>query len=189
MKTVTDNVNTIIIKNSRFICLLYYVDDVSKALELLNNSKFLYKDATHYCYAYIINYVSKCSDDGEPSGTAGMPMLQVLKRNALNNVLCIVIRYFGKILLGANGLVRAYSNSVTECLKNSIVIRNPGYLVTIVFDYNQLKKMDYFLKDISNIEKNFNDKVIYKFCCSVELYDKLVENGCCDVEINSDVYI
>ena len=80
MKTVTDNVNTMIIKNSRFICLLYYVDDVSKALELLNNSKVLYKDATHYCYAYIINYVSKCSDDGEPSGTAGMPMLQVLKK-------------------------------------------------------------------------------------------------------------
>ena len=114
-------VNTIIIKNSRFICLIYQIDDVSKVDSYLDNAKKKYKDATHYCYAYIIGNNSKCSDDGEPSGTAGIPMLQVLKKNNLNNVLCIVIRYFGKILLGAGGLVRAYSEVTTkaidECIK------------------------------------------------------------------------
>ena len=114
MLSVKNNTNTIIIKNSRFICLLYQVNNIEEINKYLDEAKKTYKDATHYCYAYIIDNISKCSDDGEPSNTAGLPMLQVLKHNNLNNVLCIVIRYFGKILLGAGGLVRAYSKSVTE---------------------------------------------------------------------------
>ena len=81
MYSVLDNENMIIIKNSKFICILRYVDDVNKVSDYINYAKDKYKDATHYCYAYIINNISKCSDDGEPSGTAGIPMLQVLKNN------------------------------------------------------------------------------------------------------------
>ena len=80
MKSVINNENTIIIKNSRFICLLYNLDDSNKVEEYLLQAKNIYKDATHYCYAYIIGNISKCSDDGEPQGTAGLPMLQVLKK-------------------------------------------------------------------------------------------------------------
>lgn len=189
MKSVIDNENSIVIKNSRFICLLYRVDDVSRIEVILNDVKKKYKDATHYCYAYIIGNISKCSDDGEPSGTAGIPMLQVLKKNELNNVLCIVVRYFGKILLGASGLVRAYTNSVVECLKSSIVKLDKGYNITIVFGYNILKKIDYILKDIKNINKIFSDNIIYQLDVSYDIYYVLISINNCKVIINKDIYL
>lgn len=161
MKSVINNKNTIIIKNSKFICLLYNIDTLSQVEEYLTKSKNDYKDATHYCYAYIIGPNTKCSDDGEPAKTAGLPMLQVLKKNELNNVLCIVIRYFGKILLGTGGLVRAYTRSVVECLENSIVELTPGYNITITFNYENIKKIDHLLKNIPNIKKSYTNNITY----------------------------
>lgn len=189
MKSVINNENTIIIKNSRFICLLYNLDDNTKVEEYLKKAKETYKDATHYCYAYIIGNTSKCSDDGEPSGTAGMPMLQVLKKNNLNNVLCIVIRYFGKILLGAGGLVRAYTRSVVECLENSIVELNPGYNITLIFDYDNIKKIDYILKDIPNIQKNYTDSIIYNLNVNKDIYNELKNINNIKITINKNIYL
>lgn len=189
MLSVTDNENVIIIKNSRFICLLYHLDDINEVNNYLENAKNKYKDATHYCYAYIINNISKCSDDGEPSGTAGMPMLQVLKKNNLNNVLCIVIRYFGKILLGANGLVRAYSRSVSECLENHIVTLKKGYNITITFNYDNLKIIDYILKDIIIINKDFKDNITYDLDVDYDIYYKLKNINNCSIIINKDIYL
>ena len=189
MYSVIDNENTIIIKNSRFICILRHIDDVSNVNKYLNDAKLKYKDATHYCYAYIINNISKCSDDGESSGTAGMPMLQVLKMNNLNNVLCIVIRYFGKILLGASGLVRAYTKSVTECLANHIKEYTLGYNVTIMFDYDNLNTINYLLKSDSVISKKFEKRVSYNINIDNDTFNKLKQLNNCEIIINKDIYL
>ena len=116
MISVIDNINTIIINKSKFIALIYYIDNINEINNLLDKVKKEYKDATHYCYAYILDNSEKANDDGEPTGTAGLPILNVLKKENLNHVLCIVVRYFGGIKLGAGGLIRAYSNATKEVI-------------------------------------------------------------------------
>ncbi|MFA5407982.1 MAG: YigZ family protein, partial [Bacilli bacterium] len=108
MKTIKETFkNELTIKNSKFIAILFPLSNEDKIDEIINNLKSQYKNATHYCYAYIIDNIKHSNDDGEPSGTAGQPILNVLEGNDLNNVLCVVIRYFGGIKLGAGGLIRA----------------------------------------------------------------------------------
>ena len=164
MKSIKEKVtNEIIINKSRFITILTNINGIDKAKEKLENIKKQYKDATHYCYAYIINNQEKCSDNGEPSGTAGMPILNVLKQNDLTNVLCVVIRYFGGIKLGAGGLIRAYSSSASEALnKATITTLVNGYNITIEFSYDNLKQIDYLLKNI-NIKKDYQTNITYNF--------------------------
>lgn len=163
MQTIKQNThNEIIIKNSKFICYLYKIKDITEIEKYLTNIKNIEKDATHYCYAYILNELKKSSDDGEPSGTAGFPILKVLENNNLNNILAIVVRYFGGIKLGAGGLVRAYTKSTTNTISNdNIVNLIPGYNITIEFNYNQIKEIDYLLKDITINKKEFNNTIIY----------------------------
>ena len=166
MYSIKENVeNAIEIKKSKFITKLYKVNDVKEINFILESIKKIYKDSTHVCFAYILENTEKCSDDGEPSGTAGLPILNILKKNNLCNILAIVIRYFGGIKLGAGGLVRAYSNSIIEALKLTKKIELiEGYLIEIEFKYNQLKLIDYILNDKKIIEKIYNDNIIYKFC-------------------------
>lgn len=105
-------------RKSKFIGDLYFVESQEQAIELLNEVKAKYRDARHHCYAYIIregNYM-RYSDDGEPQGTAGIPMLEVLKREGVTNVVCVVTRYFGGVLLGTGGLLRAYTKSAKDAL-------------------------------------------------------------------------
>lgn len=109
--------NEIIIKKSRFITKLYYLDDVDEIQNIINNLKKEHKKCTHICYAYIINGKEKAVDDGEPSGTAGRPILNVIQKKNVTNVLAVVIRYFGGLKLGAGGLVRAYTSSTSEAFK------------------------------------------------------------------------
>ncbi len=188
MISVSDNENMIVIKNSKFIGIIRHIDSVSDVDKYLSYAKDKYRDATHYCYAYIFNGVSKCSDDGEPSGTAGVPILQVLKMNNLNCVLCIVVRYFGKILLGASGLVRAYTKCTSSCLENHIVTLKPGYNISIKCSYDNIKKLDYLLRDMEIISKDFSSDVIYTLNVSCDLYKELISNNY-DVKINSDIYL
>lgn len=164
MKSIQKEITSeIIINKSRFITILTNINDIDKVKEKLEEIKKKYKDATHYCYAYIINNHEKCSDNGEPSGTAGMPILNVLKQNDLTNILCVVIRYFGGIKLGAGGLIRAYSTSASVAL-NKATITNivNGYNITIEFSYNNLKQIDYLLKNI-DIKKDYQTNIIYTF--------------------------
>lgn len=164
MKSIqTEITSEIIINKSRFITILTNINDIDKVKEKLEEIKKKYKDATHYCYAYIINNHEKCSDNGEPSGTAGMPILNVLKQNDLTNILCVVIRYFGGIKLGAGGLIRAYSTSASVAL-NKATITNivNGYNITIEFSYNNLKQIDYLLKNI-DIKKDYQTNITYNF--------------------------
>ena len=163
MHTIKNNThNEIIIKNSRFICYLYKIKNINDINTILNELKNEHKDATHHCYAYIIDNIKKSSDDGEPGGTAGIPILKVLENNNLNNILAVVIRYFGGIKLGAGGLVRAYTKSVTNTISNdNIVNLIKGYNIEIEFNYNQVKEIDYLLKDININNKIFDTNIKY----------------------------
>lgn len=175
MFTITNDItNEIIIKNSRFICVIHKIYDVNNVDNYLNNIKSTYKDATHYCYAYIIDDKKKFSDDGEPSGTAGNPMLQVLDKNNLNYVLCVVIRYFGGIKLGAGGLVRAYTKSIAQCLEFANIKKlTYGYNIDITFNYECVNNVNCLLKDSNILNKNFSDKITYNLNVDYELYNKL----------------
>lgn len=163
MKTIKYNItHEYIVQKSKFISMLYQVNSEEEVIKILNKLKLEYKDATHICYAYIINNIKRFQDDGEPSGTAGMPILNVLENQKLNLILAVVIRYFGGIKLGAGGLVRAYTTSVVEALENQdlgeIV---SGYKVTITFQYNNSKLIDNTLKNYQIINKEFNSEITY----------------------------
>lgn len=154
--------NTIIIDKSKFITTIYPVNTIEEINNILQATNKKYYDATHNCYAYIIDNgnIQKCSDDGEPSKTAGYPMLDVLKKNNLTNVLAITTRYFGGIKLGAGGLIRAYSSSVSEALKDALFlvtkqlaiyeIKLPysDYSKNIDFWNTQMIKEQQFLADV-----------------------------------------
>lgn len=175
MRTIEKKVeNEIIINKSRFITVLYPVNSIDEINTYLNNIKEEYKGATHYCYAYILNNISRCSDDGEPSKTAGYPMLNVITNQNINNILVIVIRYFGGIKLGAGGLVRAYSNSVSECLKNAeIITLNEGIEFSIEFNYYDVKQIDYLLNNYQVINKEYNEFIKYTIVVKKEEFEEL----------------
>ena len=132
------------VKKSRFISVLKKVKDITEIDKILSDLKEEYKDATHYCYAYIINDKKKSSDDNEPGGTAGLPILQALEKNNLNYVLCVVIRYFGGIKLGAGGLIRAYSKATSEAIRNSDKIELiKGLEIKFTTNYEEQKRIEY----------------------------------------------
>lgn len=172
MQTIKEEkINELIISKSKFITILIRVDDVSLVKETINQYKTLYPDATHYCYAYIIGNNKRSSDDGEPSGTAGSPMLNVLEREHLTNILCLVIRYFGGTKLGTGGLVRAYTKCVTLAIYESEKIKLvEGVKLVITFNYDHTKVIDYLLKDLIIKESDFKEDVSYTFDISKEQY-------------------
>lgn len=174
MKTIKTNYShEIEIKNSRFITLLIKIDstDIDNILE---DIKKKYPKATHYCYGYIFNEVKRSSDDGEPSGTAGFPILNVLEKEELNNILVVVVRYFGGIKLGAGGLVRAYTKAVTEALKESELIPiEKGYKIGLEFNYNEEKQINYLLNNSKILEKQYDEKIIYTVLVNKDTLEKV----------------
>ena len=175
MKSISAAVtNQLIVKNSKFISVLYPINDLSDVSKYLDKIKKEYPKATHYCYGYIYNDVYLSSDDGEPSGTAGRPILNVLQKEDLTNILCVVVRYFGGIKLGAGGLVRAYTKSVSSLLELADLIElENGYKIRIEFDYNNSNDVLYLLGDSQIIDKSFTDKSIYTCLVSEETFLKL----------------
>lgn len=141
-KTISEACNSeLIIKKSRFICILSPLTELREVEVKLREAKQRYPGANHYCFAYRIRHDSKilerCSDDGEPSGTAGWPMLNVLQQKNLENVMAIVIRYFGGTLLGTGGLVRAYTQSVQSTLDTShIIIMEYSQKTSVTLEYS-----------------------------------------------------
>lgn len=154
--------NTIIIKKSQFITTLipcYHKEEIKELL-----IKYSDQDATHNCYAYIVENLEKASDDGEPSQTAGLPMLNVLQKQGLSNIIAIVTRYFGGIKLGAGGLTRAYSQSVAQALQQAHIIETePVDLYEIILDYHFIKKFEHLMRvnNIKCIHQEYNEKVSY----------------------------
>ena len=190
MQTIKNNTqNEIIIKNSKFICYQYKVKDLDEIYNILINIKEEHKDATHHCYAYILDNIKKSSDDGEPGGTAGIPILKVLENNNLNYILTIVVRYFGGIKLGAGGLVRAYTKSVTSTLtEDNITELLQGYNIDIEFNYNQVKEIDYLLKNITINKKEFNTNIKYNIDIPTDFLET-IKNNHINYQIIKEIYI
>lgn len=144
---VRDFQQEIVIEKSRFICTLKKVATEEEAQDFIKETKKKYWDATHNCSAYIVGEsgaAQRSNDDGEPSGTAGLPMLEVLRKNNLHNVAAVVTRYFGGVKLGAGGLVRAYTNSVAAAIEEA------GIAEKVLFGYF------YFIQDINSAGKVLN---------------------------------
>lgn len=152
-------------KKSRFIAHVYPVAEESQALEFIETCKKQFWDARHNCYAYVIGKkqeLQRFSDDGEPSGTAGKPILEVLLGEDLHNTLVIVTRYFGGTLLGTGGLVRAYSAATKVGLENSLITEKClGKKISIKTDYNGLGKLQYILAemDLPILDTQYTDSV------------------------------
>ena len=151
-KTILENEQVEIVeKKSKFIANIQYVTSVEEAETALKEIKKKYRDARHHCFAFVFmqarnNIIERMSDDGEPSGTAGGPMLNILSKNDLINVIVVVTRYFGGILLGTGGLVKAYSTATLNCLeKASFVSEEPGYVIEWQIPYTDIEKIKIFL--------------------------------------------
>ena len=165
MKTIAKAVESEInVKKSQFICHLFPTKTKKESKEIILKVNEQYSDATHNCTAYIVSDGEGFDDDGEPGGTAGKPMINVLRKNELHNVTAIVTRYFGGIKLGAGGLVRAYSKSVLEAINEAEILEVELYDVyTLVFEYSDIKIVDGEVRN-NNLEvtnKDYSDKVTY----------------------------
>ena len=177
IKEITEH--TLVIKKSEFICTLIPLNDENKINETIGFYKEKYKDATHNCIAYLVGTKERANDDGEPSGTAGLPMLNVLKKQELSNIIAIVTRYFGGIKLGAGGLTRAYSQAVAEALKEANIVEK--HLIDVYddsLDYSFTKKFEHLLKvnAIDCINKEYSDQVTYRlYIDDLSFFDTIQE--------------
>ena len=177
-----DGQNQIEIKKSKFICHLFRIDNEEQAREYINQIKKEHYKANHNCSAYLLgeNFeIQRSSDDGEPSGTAGVPILEVLKKNELQNTLAIVTRYFGGIKLGAGGLIRAYSTSVSEALdKIGIVEGKLQQILAITISYPQLGKLQNYLENeqITIQEINYLENITVKVAIDIKEIEIFIAN-------------
>lgn len=166
---LTDETAEIVEKKSKFIANIFRVETMEEAEEKIKTIKKKYHDARHNCVAYRVaensQIVEKSSDDGEPSGTAGGPMLNILQKNNLCNIVVIVTRYFGGILLGTGGLVRAYSDATQKAIEKCIkVYKVEGIEIEIKLDYSNLEIFKYYCKnnDIKIIQTDYSEDIVLK---------------------------
>ena len=167
-------------RKSRFIANVFPVETEEKALEILNAVKKKYSDARHNVYAYVVreNNIQRYSDDGEPSGTAGMPVLDAIRKRGLTDMIVVVTRYFGGTLLGTGGLVHAYGKSASEGIENAgPVTRMLCDIYSVTTDYTMSGKIEYSLKEseyiIENIE--YTDAVTFTVCVPSGNGDKFLK--------------
>lgn len=181
-KTIKENNKSEIVeKKSKFIGQIFYIENKEKAEKIISEIKKEYYDARHSCYAYNVydenknEIYSKSSDDGEPAGTAGVPILSVINGNNLINVLVIVTRYFGGILLGTGGLVKAYKKATEKVIEESKICRFiKGYEVKISIDYKLWDNFNYYCKNngINIIKTEYFEKIECIFEVPEENFDK-----------------
>lgn len=174
----------IVEKKSRFIANVFYVASLEEAEEKLTQIKKKYYDAKHNCFAYVLGVNAetvKSSDDGEPQGTAGHPMLDILKGNDLTNCIAIVTRYFGGTLLGTGGLVRAYSDSLKAAIANAKTseLLN-AYKVSFEINYDDYGKVENLVQNLNQLNENniyslaktFENVVKLEYLISIDAFDK-----------------
>lgn len=169
----------IVVKKSKFIATVFPVNDEVEALEKLAGVKSRYSDATHNVYAYIIdeNNIFRYSDDGEPGGTAGMPVLDTMRKDGIVNTLIVVTRYFGGTLLGTGGLVHAYGDCASEGLKEAKVItRCLCDIITITTDYSLSGKLQYKIAndEIILLNTEYAENVVFTICTFPEDTQKII---------------
>lgn len=190
----------IVEKKSRFIANIMPVNSEEEALEYLESIRKKHWNARHHCFAYVIgdrNELARCSDDGEPQGTAGKPMLDVIMGARVHNVIAVVTRYFGGTLLGTGGLVRAYSLATKEGLASSVIITKiRGVKLKIGTDYTGLGKIQYILgqRGIQITNTEYTDVVSLETLISLEDVEKVKAeitegtNGKAELEVIEECY-
>lgn len=170
-----------VISKSRFIAYIKPVSTENEAKAFIDEIKIKHKDATHNCSAYTVGpemNIQKANDDGEPSGTAGIPMLEILKKLEIHNVCVVVTRYFGGIKLGAGGLIRAYSGAVRDVIYDiGRVELREAIPVTVTLDYDQTGKFEYELASTTFLlrEQFYTDKVSYQIDVVKNEYDTFID--------------
>ena len=191
MKTILENFFfQIEIEKSKFLGYAIAINSEEEAKEEINKIRKEHPKATHHCYAYVLKDKQKSNDDGEPAGTAGIPILEIIKQFGLENVLIVVVRYFGGIKLGAGGLVRAYARSAKEVLLISKIheIKTlPTY--NLVFDYNYISSMENFIakNQLKILDKEYELKVSYKLLLETPgVLEKITDFMQGKIEINYD---
>lgn len=174
-KTVLEGgIGEVIEKKSRFIATVRPVKSEEEALAFLEETKKKYWDARHNCFVYSVGLnreYTRCSDDGEPSGTAGRPMLDVIMGEDIYNVAVVVTRYFGGVLLGTGGLVRAYSKAVQKGLAASRMIKKRhGIALKVTTDYTGIGKLQYIAgeRNIPILNSEYTDKVVLELLIPTE---------------------
>lgn len=169
-----------IIKKSRFICHLAPVESESAAKEFIDQVISDNPKANHNCYAYLVgdtDQIQRVSDNGEPSGTAGVPILEVLKKNQLHNVVAVVTRYFGGIKLGAGGLIRAYSGTTASAIETIGIVELVDFqMLGITIEYSQLDSLIYFLNTQSIVIKNtdYESQVTVTIAVSISEQENII---------------
>lgn len=169
------------IKKSRFITYLHRANDEQDAKDFIQSIRRAHPNATHHCYAFILgehDEIQRSNDDGEPSGTAGVPMLECLTHQHMQDIVAVTVRYFGGIKLGAGGLIRAYSKSVSHALESAPITRKQAMKkCTLSFSYDLIGKLDYFFRSqqIQILDKQYEESVTYTFLCKVLLDDEISE--------------
>lgn len=187
-------------KHSEFIGYLAPVTTNDEAVAFINEIKSKHRKATHNVYAYILrdDNIVRYSDDGEPQGTAGVPVLDVLKKRGLTDICCVVTRYFGGILLGGGGLVRAYSHATSIAVDSaSIMDMCSCYQLKFSMDYTLYGKVNYILPnfDIKILDTNFSNCVTITLLVKVERFEELnkklidVSNGSIVVEKSQEMFM
>ena len=188
-------------KKSRFLGKIKQVETEEEALEFIESIKKQYWDARHNCFAYIIGTKGetvRCSDDGEPSGTAGKPMLEVLQNQELRNVVAVVTRYFGGVLLGTGGHVRAYTQATQEALKEAqVATMTPMAVMTVKTDYNAIGKIKYVLaqEEVPVLNEEYAVDVVVTMAVSLaekeRMIKKLIEvtNGKAVIEEKEQIFM
>ena len=170
-----------VISKSRFIAYIKPVSTENEAKAFIDEIKTKHKDATHNCSAYTVGpemNIQKANDDGEPSGTAGIPMLEILKKLDIHNVCVVVTRYFGGIKLGAGGLIRAYNGAVRDVIYDiGRVELREAIPVTVTLDYDQTGKFEYELASTTFLlrEQFYTDKVSYQIDVVKNEYDTFID--------------
>lgn len=174
----------IVEKKSKFIANIFYVETSKEAEEIINRINKKYYDARHNCYAYSVQNIKESikrfSDDGEPSGTAGAPMLNIIEKNNISNILVIVTRYFGGIMLGTGGLVRAYSEATIKALEKVTYVKEEcGMELAITVNYSDFENLKYFCKknNIYIINTHYENFVECTIEVNNEEKDKLIANN------------
>lgn len=154
-----------VIQKSKFISYLKPVSTEDEAREYLKEVKKLHPKATHHCSAFRIGDIERSNDDGEPASSAGLPMLQVLRGNNLQNVAAIVVRYYGGILLGVGGLIRAYGSSVTLAVSSSIILKPLKVSkYQCLFPYAHINEVETFISDLGIVtSRDYKENVVYTF--------------------------
>lgn len=169
------------IKKSRFICYLHRCKSEADAKDYILKLKKEHPNANHHCYAFLLgehNEIQRSNDDGEPSGTAGSPMLDCLSKQHMQDIIAVTVRYFGGIKLGGGGLMRAYSKSVSNALEHATLTRkqtNHQYLFK--FSYELIGKLDYYFREhnITILQKEYGELVQVEYLCIEPIDDALLE--------------